>query len=68
MNVDRHGGQTGSLLGRLARGVGSAWLVTFEQVVVAALVFACLRAEAWAQLVTLVLAAAFVIGLRAARA
>lgn len=68
MNVDRQGGQTGSLLGRVARGVGSAWLVTFEQVVVAALAFACVRAEAWAQLVTLALAAAFVIGLRATRA
>ena len=39
MSVDGRSEQTGSLLGRLARGVGRATVVTFEQVVVAALVF-----------------------------
>jgi hypothetical protein len=59
--------ETRSLAGLLTRRVGSAAVATFEQLLLAGLMFWCVLYDAWAQLVTLVLAAVFLVALRAPR-
>lgn len=59
--------ETRSLAGLLTRRVGSAAVATFEQLLLAGLMFWCVLHGAWAQLVTLVLAAIFLVALRASR-